>query len=69
VVTTEVAGEAAELDLSHLHEAARSIARLPAAERLGYVRADRSIGYPAANEALKRLETLLAWPGLRRRTA
>jgi hypothetical protein len=66
VVTTEVVDEAAELDLSHLHEAVRPIAGLSAAERLGYVRADRWIGYPAANAALKRLETLLAWPAKQR---
>ncbi|WUX64314.1 TniB family NTP-binding protein [Streptomyces sp. NBC_01431] len=28
-------------------------------ERLGYVRADRWIGYPRATEALEQLETLL----------
>nr|WP_322755559.1 TniB family NTP-binding protein [Frankia sp. Cas3] len=49
-------------DLSHLHEAARRIARLPDEERLRYVRADRWIGYPRAAAALDRLETLLAWP-------
>ena len=36
-----------ELDLAHLHEAARRIARLADDERLRYVRADRWIGYPA----------------------
>ncbi|WP_318036771.1 TniB family NTP-binding protein [Streptomyces chengmaiensis] len=49
-------------DLSHLHPAAQQIARLPDAERLRYVRADRWIGYPRATAALERLETLLTWP-------
>lgn len=53
-------------DLSHLHPAAQQIARLPDAERLRYVRADRWIGYPRAAEALERLETLLAWPSKQR---
>jgi hypothetical protein len=70
VVTTEAAEEAANevvgLDLSHLHESVRPIAGLPAADRLGYVRADRWIGYPAATAALQRLETLLAWPAKQR---
>ncbi len=50
------------LDLSHLHPAARQFARLPAAERLRHVRADRWIGYTRAARALDKLETLLAWP-------
>ncbi|GAA0969687.1 TniB family NTP-binding protein [Actinocorallia libanotica] len=49
-------------DLSHLHEIARRVARLPAAERLRYVRADRWIGYTRASQALAKLETLLAHP-------
>ncbi|MGY0063750.1 TniB family NTP-binding protein [Streptomyces sp. LZ34] len=53
-------------DLSHLHPAAQQIARLPVAERLRYVRADRWIGYPRAAEAVQRLETLLAWPSKQR---
>ncbi|WP_322621184.1 TniB family NTP-binding protein [Streptomyces acidicola] len=53
-------------DLSHLLPAAQQIARLPDAERLRYVRADRWIGYPRAAEALERLETLLAWPSKQR---
>jgi len=48
------------LDLSHLHPAARQLARLPAAERLRHVRADRWIGYTRAAQALDKLETLLA---------
>ena len=35
-------------DLDHLHESARSVARLPAQERLRHVRADRWIGYTRA---------------------
>ncbi|MFI2373205.1 TniB family NTP-binding protein [Streptomyces sp. NPDC018833] len=53
-------------DLSHLHPAAQQIARLPDAERLRYIRADRWIGYPRATGALERLETLLAWPSKQR---
>ncbi len=53
-------------DLSHLHPAAQQIARLPAAERLRYVRADRWIGYTRATEALDQLETLFAWPARQR---
>ncbi|MFJ9713372.1 TniB family NTP-binding protein [Streptomyces sp. NPDC101234] len=54
------------VDLAHLRPAAQQIARLPNAERLRYVRADRWIGYPRATEALGRLETLLAWPSKQR---
>jgi hypothetical protein len=54
------------LDLSHLHPAAREIARLPAGERLQYARADRWIGYTRAAEALDRLETLFTWPARQR---
>ena len=39
-------------DLSHLHPAARQLARLPAEERLRYVRADRWIGYTRAAQAM-----------------
>lgn len=53
-------------DLSHLHPAAQAIARLPSAERLQYVRADRWIGYTRAIEALARLEALFAWPSRQR---
>ncbi|WP_425587150.1 TniB family NTP-binding protein [Streptomyces violaceusniger] len=52
--------------LAHLHPASQQIARLPDAERLRYVQADRWIGYPRATEALERLETLLAWPSKQR---
>ena len=54
------------LDLSHLHPAAREIARLPAGERLQYARADRWIGYTRATEALSQLEALSAWPSRQR---
>lgn len=54
--------DAEDTDLSHLTEPAQRVARLPAAERLRHVRADRWIGYTLANHALDRLETLLAWP-------
>lgn len=53
-------------DLSHLHPAARQVARLPAAERLRYVRADRWIGHTRAAEALDRLEILFGWPARQR---
>ncbi len=53
-------------DLSHLHPAARQVARLPAAERLRHVRADRWIGYTRAAEALGQLETLFGWPARQR---
>ena len=53
-------------DLSHLHPAAQTIARLPSAERLQYVRADRWIGYTRATEALARMEALFAWPSRQR---
>jgi hypothetical protein len=55
-----------ELDLSHLHPAAQQAARLPAGERLRYVRADRWIGYTRAAEARNQLETLFAWPSRQR---
>ncbi len=54
------------LDLPHLHPAAREVARLPAAERLRYARADRWIGYMRATEALSRLEALFTWPSRQR---
>jgi hypothetical protein len=49
-------------DLGHLHPSARAVARLPAAERLRHVRAERWIGYPRATAALERLEALYSWP-------
>ncbi len=53
-------------DLTHLVEGARGIARLPAAERIRHIRADRWIGYPRAVDALERLESLLDWPSRQR---
>lgn len=49
-------------DLSHLHPSMHPVARLPAAERIEQIRADRWIGYPKAVEAVARLESLLGWP-------
>ena len=54
------------LDLSHLHENVRQVARLPDVERLRHVRADRWIGYSRATAALERLERLYGWPGKQR---
>lgn len=54
------------VDLSHLHESAQRLARLPDAQRLRHVRADRWIGYRRAGAALERLETLYTWPGKQR---
>lgn len=53
-------------DLTHLHESAWRVARLPAEERLRHVRADRWIGYSRATAALERLETLYGWPDKQR---
>ncbi len=61
VLDDVVIGEEPE-QLPHLHPAARTLARLPDTERLGYVRADRWIGYTRASDALTQLETLFAWP-------
>ncbi|WUU93843.1 TniB family NTP-binding protein [Spirillospora sp. NBC_01491] len=53
-------------DLDHLHEIAQRAARLPADERVRYVRADRWIGYTRAAGALERLEELVEWPAKQR---
>jgi hypothetical protein len=50
------------LDLSHLSPHAQITAMLPAHERIKRVRAERWIGYSAANEALVSLEELITWP-------
>lgn len=50
------------VDLSHLHEGARALVVLPAAERVARVRADRWVAYPRAIAALERLEALFSWP-------
>lgn len=52
--------------LAHLSPAAREIAKLPDAERITRIRADRWIGYPRAIEALARLDELLNWPDKQR---
>jgi hypothetical protein len=49
-------------DLTHLHTVSRELARLPSAERLHRIRADRWIGYPKAVDAVERLEMLFHWP-------
>ncbi|WP_371876021.1 TniB family NTP-binding protein [Pseudarthrobacter sp. SSS035] len=49
-------------DLTHLHTVSRELARLPSAERLHRIRADRWIGYPKAVDAVDRLEMLFHWP-------
>lgn len=59
-----IGGQTAEL--THLHAGARPVALLPDEERLRHVRAERWIGYSRANEALDRLEELLAWPARQR---
>jgi hypothetical protein len=65
VATDEPVTDAGE-DLAHLHPGARAIARLPAAERLRHLRADRWIGYSRATAALERLEELFCWPDTQR---
>lgn len=50
------------VDLGHLQPSAQELARLPDAERVQRIRADRWIGYPRALEALARLEALYEWP-------
>jgi hypothetical protein len=50
------------VDLGHLQRSAQALARLPDAERVQRIRADRWIGYPRALEALTRLEALYQWP-------
>lgn len=50
------------VDLGHLQPSAQTGARLPDAERVQRIRADRWIGYPRAVEAVDRLETLYEWP-------
>lgn len=50
------------IDLGHLQPSAQILARLPDAERVERIRADRWIGYPRAVEALGRLDALFGWP-------
>ncbi|MGA0565351.1 TniB family NTP-binding protein [Ancylobacter sp. VNQ12] len=47
---------------SHLFPASRPIAALSADERIRRIRADRWINYPRAEQALQKLEALLAFP-------
>lgn len=54
------------IEQSHLLPLAQALVRLPAAERIQRIRADRWIGYPHALEALNRLETLYDWPSKQR---
>lgn len=54
------------LDLTHLHPAAREVARLPSSERVHRIRSDRWIGYPRAVDAVERLEMLFRWPSKQR---
>ena len=54
------------VDLTHLHPAAREVARLPSSERVHRIRADRWIGYPKAVDAVERLEMLFRWPSKQR---
>lgn len=53
-------------DLGHLQPSAQVLARLPGAERIQRIRADRWIGYPRAVDALARLETFYEWPAKQR---
>lgn len=50
------------LDLSHLSQQAQIAAKLPTHERVKRIRAERWIGYSAANHALAALEELFTWP-------
>lgn len=50
----------ATVELAHLRPEARELARLPAAERLARVPANRWIGYSRASKAIALLERLLA---------
>lgn len=54
------------IDLSHLLPSAQALARLPSAERIQRIRADRWIGYPRALETLSRLQALYDWPSKQR---
>jgi hypothetical protein len=52
--------------IGHLHPAARAVLHLPEAERVGWIRTDRWIGYPRARQALTILEELLTLPSRQR---
>lgn len=49
-------------EFEHLFPASRTIAALSAEERIRRIRADRWINYPRAEQALAKLEALLAFP-------
>jgi hypothetical protein len=49
-------------DLLHLQPAFRHYAMLPSEERVSWIRQDRWIGYPRADQILKRLQELLSYP-------
>jgi hypothetical protein len=49
-------------DLNHLHEHSRSVALLPAEERIAWIRRERWIEYPRGMRALDRISDLLAHP-------
>jgi type II secretory pathway predicted ATPase ExeA len=49
-------------EFEHLFPASRAIAALSAEERIRRIRADRWINYPRAEQALAKLEALLAFP-------
>jgi len=53
-------------DLTHLRSSVRSIAILPAAQRIRHIRTERWIGYPRARSVIVHLETLLVWPDRQR---
>ena len=53
-------------DLIHLRSSVRSIAGLPAAQRIRHIRTERWIGYPRARSVIVHLETLLVWPDRQR---
>jgi hypothetical protein len=55
-----------EESANHLTDAARSALALPIEERIKYVRKDRWIGYPEAEEALNKLESLYTYPKIDR---
>lgn len=58
--------ELPEPDLGHLQSNSQRLARLPAAERVRHIRADRWIGYTRAVEALEHLDLLFQWPSKQR---
>jgi len=49
-------------DLQHLQPAFRHYAMLSSEERASWIRQDRWIGYPRADQILKRLQELLSYP-------